>query len=169
MMTLHLISANAVPATARKQLAAQLNHNDGPHDSRAIDGGTPNQQIAFTGTFGGARNDGPLGGFHSAPCRQHVVEWQMIHAPWSRRLPVAAAADEWRNAMTPLQDGVALLGRLLLALLFLLSGFQKLTGFGATVASMGQEGLLFLLGPRSSQSSSNAWAELRLCSAIRRA
>jgi putative oxidoreductase len=59
---------------------------------------------------------------------------------------VAAAADEWRNAMTPLQDGVALLGRLLLALLFLLSGFQKLTGFGATVASMGQEGLLFLLG-----------------------
>jgi putative oxidoreductase len=46
--------------------------------------------------------------------------------------------------MTPLQDGVALLGRLLLALLFLLSGFQKLTGFGATVAC--QEGLLFVLG-----------------------
>jgi putative oxidoreductase len=46
--------------------------------------------------------------------------------------------------MTPLQDGVALLGRLLLALLFFLSGFQKLAGFGATV--MGQEGLLLLLG-----------------------
>jgi putative oxidoreductase len=46
--------------------------------------------------------------------------------------------------MTPLQDGVALLGRLLLALLFFLSGFQKLAGFGATV--MGQEGLLILLG-----------------------
>jgi putative oxidoreductase len=57
---------------------------------------------------------------------------------------VAAAADEWRNAMTPLLDGVALVGRLLLALLFLLSGFQKLAGFGATV--IGQEGLLFLLG-----------------------
>jgi putative oxidoreductase len=46
--------------------------------------------------------------------------------------------------MIPLQDGVALLGRLLLALLFFLTGFQKLAGFGATV--MGQEGLLFLLG-----------------------
>jgi putative oxidoreductase len=28
----------------------------------------------------------------------------------------------------------------------LLSGFQKLAGFGATVALMGQEGLIFLLG-----------------------
>ena len=42
--------------------------------------------------------------------------------------------------MTPLRDGSALLGRLLLALLFFLSGFPKLAGFGATV--IGQEGLL---------------------------
>ena len=38
--------------------------------------------------------------------------------------------------MSILQDGAALLGRLLLALLFLLSGFQRLAGFGVTVAVM---------------------------------
>jgi putative oxidoreductase len=48
--------------------------------------------------------------------------------------------------MSILQDGAALLGRLLLALLFLLSGFQRLAGFGVTVAVMGREGLIFLLG-----------------------
>jgi len=48
--------------------------------------------------------------------------------------------------MTLLQDGAALLGRLLLAVIFLLSGFQKLVGFGGTVALMGEEGLPFPLG-----------------------
>jgi putative oxidoreductase len=48
--------------------------------------------------------------------------------------------------MTALRDGAALFGRLLLAVIFLVSGFQKLAGFGGTVAFMGQEGLPFPLG-----------------------
>jgi putative oxidoreductase len=64
--------------------------------------------------------------------------------------------------MTPLQDGAALFGRLLLAMIFLGSGFQKLAGFGDTVAFMGHESLPFPLGLRSLRSSSNASAELGL-------
>lgn len=38
-------------------------------------------------------------------------------------------------------DAAALLGRLLLSVIFVLSGFQKLIGFGGTVAMMGSEDL----------------------------
>jgi putative oxidoreductase len=47
--------------------------------------------------------------------------------------------------MSILSDAAALVGRLLLALIFLLSGFQKLIAFGGTVAFMGSEGLPFPL------------------------
>jgi hypothetical protein len=60
MMTLHLSAPTHFRPRLVNHRAAQLNRNDGPHDSRAIDGGTPNQQIAFTRTFGGTRNDGPF-------------------------------------------------------------------------------------------------------------
>jgi putative oxidoreductase len=43
--------------------------------------------------------------------------------------------------MTPENDGVALLGRLLLSVIFVLGGFGKLADFGGTIAMMGQEGL----------------------------
>jgi putative oxidoreductase len=43
--------------------------------------------------------------------------------------------------MNSLNDGAALLGRLALAVIFILSGFQKLVDFGGTIAFMGQEGL----------------------------
>jgi putative oxidoreductase len=43
--------------------------------------------------------------------------------------------------MNGLNDGAALLGRLLLAVIFILSGVQKLMDFGGTVAFMGAEGL----------------------------
>ena len=39
------------------------------------------------------------------------------------------------------RDGAALFGRLLLALIFVLSGFQKLSSFGGTVSFMEAEGL----------------------------
>jgi putative oxidoreductase len=40
-----------------------------------------------------------------------------------------------------LNDAAAAFGRILLSVIFVLSGFQKLTGFGGTVAFMGSEGL----------------------------
>jgi putative oxidoreductase len=43
--------------------------------------------------------------------------------------------------MTPANDGAALLGRLLLSAIFVLSGIGKLADFSGTVALMGQEGL----------------------------
>jgi putative oxidoreductase len=43
--------------------------------------------------------------------------------------------------MNALNDGAALLGRLLLALIFILSGVQKLVDFNGTVAFMAAEGL----------------------------
>lgn len=43
--------------------------------------------------------------------------------------------------MSTLDNAAAALGRLLLSIIFLLSGFQKLAAFGDTVAYMGQEGL----------------------------
>jgi putative oxidoreductase len=43
--------------------------------------------------------------------------------------------------MNWLNDGVALLGRLLLSVIFILSGVQKLMDFSGTVAFMGVEGL----------------------------
>jgi putative oxidoreductase len=43
--------------------------------------------------------------------------------------------------MTSMKDGAAFVGRLLLAVIFLLSGFPKLAGFGGTVAYMASEGL----------------------------
>jgi len=43
--------------------------------------------------------------------------------------------------MNSLNDGAALLGRLLLAVIFILSGVQKLMDFNGTVAFMGAEGL----------------------------
>jgi putative oxidoreductase len=43
--------------------------------------------------------------------------------------------------MNWLNDGVALLGRLLLSVIFILSGVQKLMDFSGTVAFMGMEGL----------------------------
>jgi putative oxidoreductase len=42
--------------------------------------------------------------------------------------------------MNALSDGAALLGRLLLAVIFILSGVQKLMDFGGTVGFMGAEG-----------------------------
>jgi putative oxidoreductase len=58
-----------------------------------------------------------------------------------------SAMSRYRGAgpMSMLTDGAALLGRLLLALIFLLSGFQKLAGFEGTVAFMAAEGLPFPL------------------------
>lgn len=44
---------------------------------------------------------------------------------------------------TNLQDGTALAGRILLALIFVLSGFNKLTGFDGTAAYMASAGLPF--------------------------
>ena len=43
--------------------------------------------------------------------------------------------------MTNITDGAALVGRLLLAIIFLLSGFPKLMGFGGTVGYIAQMGL----------------------------
>jgi putative oxidoreductase len=43
--------------------------------------------------------------------------------------------------MTRMNDAAALAGRLLLSVIFLLSGFEKLAGFGGTVGDMAQEGL----------------------------
>ena len=43
--------------------------------------------------------------------------------------------------MTNMSDAAALLGRLLLAVIFVLSGFEKLAGFGGTVGFMAHEGL----------------------------
>ena len=47
--------------------------------------------------------------------------------------------------MSPTNDAAAFLGRLLLSVIFVLSGFQKLTEFSGTVAFMGSEGLPFPL------------------------
>jgi putative oxidoreductase len=47
--------------------------------------------------------------------------------------------------MWPTNDAAAFLGRLLLSVIFVLSGFQKLTEFSGTVAFMGSEGLPFPL------------------------
>jgi putative oxidoreductase len=43
--------------------------------------------------------------------------------------------------MTSMNDAAAFLGRLLLSVIFLVSGFPKLAGFGGTVAYMASEGL----------------------------
>lgn len=43
--------------------------------------------------------------------------------------------------MTSIENAAALFGRLLLSIIFLLSGFQKLAGFDGTVGYMGQQGL----------------------------
>jgi putative oxidoreductase len=43
--------------------------------------------------------------------------------------------------MSPTNDAAAFLGRLLLSVIFVLSGFQKLAEFSGTVAFMGSEGL----------------------------
>ena len=43
--------------------------------------------------------------------------------------------------MSPTSDAAAFLGRLLLSVIFVLSGFQKLAEFSGTVAFMGSEGL----------------------------
>jgi putative oxidoreductase len=43
--------------------------------------------------------------------------------------------------MNSLNDGAALLGRLLLSVIFILSGVQKLTDFNGTIAFVGAEGL----------------------------
>jgi putative oxidoreductase len=43
--------------------------------------------------------------------------------------------------MVQVNDGAAFLGRLLLSVIFVLSGIQKLVGFSGTVAFMGAEGL----------------------------
>jgi putative oxidoreductase len=43
--------------------------------------------------------------------------------------------------MSPTNDATAFLGRLLLSVIFVLSGFQKLAEFSGTVAFMGSEGL----------------------------
>ena len=43
--------------------------------------------------------------------------------------------------MSPTSDAAAFLGRLLLSVIFVLSGFQKLAQFSGTVAFMGSEGL----------------------------
>jgi putative oxidoreductase len=45
------------------------------------------------------------------------------------------------ESMTPVTDGAALLGRLLLSVIFVLGGAGKLADFSATVALMGNEGL----------------------------
>ncbi|KQP37207.1 DoxX family protein [Pseudorhodoferax sp. Leaf274] len=42
---------------------------------------------------------------------------------------------------SPAQDGLALLGRILLAVLFIPAGFGKLTGFAGTVGYIGSVGL----------------------------
>jgi len=42
---------------------------------------------------------------------------------------------------TPLQNGTALAGRLLLALLFVVSGFGKITGFAGTAGYMASKGM----------------------------
>jgi putative oxidoreductase len=47
--------------------------------------------------------------------------------------------------MSPTNDAAAFLGRLLLSVIFVLSGFQKLAEFSGTVALMGSEGLPFPL------------------------
>lgn len=47
------------------------------------------------------------------------------------------------NINTNLQNGTALAGRILLALIFVLSGFNKLTGFDGTAAYMASAGLPF--------------------------
>jgi putative oxidoreductase len=47
--------------------------------------------------------------------------------------------------MSQMNDAAAFLGRLLLSVIFVLSGFQKLAGFSGTVAFMGSEGLAFPL------------------------
>ena len=47
--------------------------------------------------------------------------------------------------MSQMNDAAAFLGRLLLSVIFVLSGFQKLTEFSGTVAFMGSEGLPFPL------------------------
>jgi putative oxidoreductase len=47
--------------------------------------------------------------------------------------------------MSPTNDAAAFLGRLLLSVIFVLSGFQKLTEFSGTVTFMGSEGLPFPL------------------------
>jgi putative oxidoreductase len=43
--------------------------------------------------------------------------------------------------MTSMNDAAAFVGRLLLSVIFLLSGFPKLAGFGGTVAYMASQGL----------------------------
>ena len=43
--------------------------------------------------------------------------------------------------MSPMNDAAAFLGRLLLCVIFVVSGFQKLAEFSGTVAFMGSEGL----------------------------
>ena len=43
--------------------------------------------------------------------------------------------------MSPTNDAAAFVGRLLLSVIFVLSGFQKLAEFSGTVAFMGSEGL----------------------------
>jgi putative oxidoreductase len=47
--------------------------------------------------------------------------------------------------MSATNDAAAFLGRLLLSVIFVLSGFQKLAEFNGTVAFMGSEGLPFPL------------------------
>jgi putative oxidoreductase len=42
---------------------------------------------------------------------------------------------------TPLQNGAALAGRVLLGLIFIVSGFGKITGFAGTAAYMASKGL----------------------------
>src|SRR6516165_5384385 len=52
-----------------------------------------------------------------------------------------AKSQHASNAMSPTNDAAAFLGRLLLSVIFVLSGFQKLAEFSGTVAFMGLEGL----------------------------
>jgi putative oxidoreductase len=71
--------------------------------------------------------------------------------------------------MNWLNDGAALLGRLLLSINCILSGVQKLVGFSGTVELMGAEGLpVPMLAAIVAQLLLNAWAAFCSSSAIRR-
>lgn len=60
-----------------------------------------------------------------------------LRAPSSRPIP-----DSTRNAMSPaLQNPLALAGRILLGVFFVMSGFEKITGFSGTVGYINSAGL----------------------------
>jgi hypothetical protein len=77
----------------------------------------------------------------TAPCRQDDRPRHAFDAAVERGHVVGQRRRKWSKAMSATNDAAAFLGRLLLSVIFVLSGFQKLTEFSGTVAFIGSEGL----------------------------